>query len=151
MSSPWYPGDVAIGSKVETAPMIFTRTATTQAGIAAQGSKPTIAVLSGAGTAATAAAVSGQVGVDQAGSFILTAGGTSAAPAGGSLCSVTFGTPLSAAPVSVTVAAGNIWTSTGLAVGAVAISKSGFNIAGAAPAGTATYQISYQVIKAPGT
>ncbi len=151
MSSPWYPGDVAIGSKVQASPQIFARTITAQSGIAAQGSKPTIATLSGAGTAVTAAAVSGQVGVDQAGSFILTAGGTSAAPAGGSLCSVTFGTPLAAAPVSVTVSAANIWTTTGLACGAAAITKTGFNITGAAPAGTATYQISYQVIKAPGT
>jgi hypothetical protein len=139
-----YPGQNFEGAKVETAQQIFGKKVITTGGLAAGGNVPTIAILSGAGTVGT---ITQQNGYDQAGNFILTAG--SASIFGGSLASVTFGSPLSATPVAVNVSAGYTSGTTSLAVGAVSVSKTGFVIQGGAPASAAAYLMSYQVIKSP--
>jgi hypothetical protein len=135
-------GQVVVGSKVEWAPESFAQTITTYAGIAAAGNVPTVAILAGAGTVGS---ITSQNGYDQAGNFILTAG--TASINGGSLCSVTFGQPLTATPSAVIVNAGYTAGTLGLAVGAVSVSKSGFVIQGPAPASGAAYLMSYQVIR----
>ena len=132
------------GKRVQASPEIFGNKITTTAGIAAGGYPPTVAILAGAGTVGS---ITSQVGYDQAGSFILTAG--TASINGGSLASVTFGQPLAVAPVSVTVNAGYTAGTFSLGVGAVSVSKTGFVVQGGAPASGAAYLISYQVIKSP--
>ena len=132
------------GKRVQASPEIFGNKITTTAGIAAGGYPPTVAILAGAGTVGS---ITSQVGYDQAGSFILTAG--TASINGGSLASVTFGQPLSVAPVSVTVNAGYTAGTFSLGVGAVSLSKTGFVVQGGAPTSGAAYLISYQVIKSP--
>ena len=82
-----------------------------------------------------------------AGNFILTAG--TASIFGGSLCSVTFGQPLTAAPVAVQVNAGFTSGTLSFGVGAVSLSKTGFVIQGAVASSGAAYLISYTVIKSP--
>jgi hypothetical protein len=137
-------GQAYIGQHLENAPWVFASSMTTLAGIAAGGSTPKITALApGAGTGAS---ITSQVGYDQAGSFILTAG---TGPTGGSAISVAFGTPLGAAPSSVQVTAGN--SSAGgvasITVGAISATKSGFTIFASAGTLSAAYVISYQVIR----
>lgn len=112
-------------------------------GLNGTGAAPTVTVGAGAGTGAT---VTGRVGWDVGGSFVLNAGTT---PAGGILATVTFGTPLPTAPVSVVVSAGNSTAAatSDISVGAISLSTTGFTIQGSAPAASpATYVISYQVV-----
>ena len=134
------------GKRVQASPEIFGNKITTTAGIAAGGYPPTVAILAGAGTVGS---ITSQVGYDQAGSFILTAG--TASINGGSLASVTFGQPLSIAPSAVIVDAGYTAGTFGLAVGAVSVTKSGFVVQGPAPVSAAAYLISYMVIRSPRT
>ena len=138
------PGQLFLGKKLEPNPVIHAHKATFADGIAAGGNVPTVALLSGAGTVGT---VTQQNGYDMAGNFILTAG--TASILGGSLCSVTFGSPQTQAPASVIVNAGYTSGTISLGVGAVSLSKTGFVIAGAAPASGAAYLMSYQVIRSP--
>lgn len=144
MTTPFIPGQDYVGSKVNTAPQVFTQAVQTQAGITAGGLAPKITALAAAGSLA---AVSAQVGYDQAGSFVLTAGTT---PTGGSICTVTFGRPLNAAPSSVLVACGDQTNAatTSINVSAISVTKTGFTVfAGSAATLAHTYLISYQVIK----
>lgn len=107
------------------------------------GTAPTIApVAAGAGTGSTATA---KVGHDVGGSFVLTAAG---APAAGPIATVTFGTPLTAAPVSVVVSCVDTTGSPLLVVnvGAGAFTATGFSIVGPALTAAHTYLISYQVV-----
>jgi len=136
------PGQAVIGSKVEWAPESFAQTVTTYGGIAAAGNVPTVAILAGAGTVGS---ITAQNGYDQAGNFVLNAG--TATIVGGSLCSVTFGQPLTATPSAVVVGAGYTAGTVSFAVGAVSVSKTGFVVQGGAPTSGAAYLISYQVIK----
>lgn len=137
-------GQVVVGSRVEAAPVVYGNTVTTDAGIVAGGGKPTVAALTPAGTAAT---ITSQVGTDQAGSFVLTAG---TFPTIGSIVSVTFATPLPAAPASVIVNAANTTSGTASAVVMAAgiQSTTGFTIYDSAALVLAsTYLISYQVFR----
>lgn len=131
-------------------PVTFTGNApiTAQGGTTTQtingtGTAPTIATITaGAGVGST---ITAQKGHDLGGSFVLTAAGT---PAAGPVASVTFGTALAAAPVSVVV---SITDTTGSPVLAVASSSGAFATTGfsiVAPALTAahTYLVSYQVV-----
>ena len=59
MSTPWYPGDVAVGSHVESAPQIFAAKVTYQKG---QASLPY--GIASPGTVATGGTVSNPAGVD---------------------------------------------------------------------------------------
>lgn len=136
------PGQAVIGQKVEPAPESFAQTITTYGGIAAAGNVPTVAILAGAGTVGS---ITAQNGYDQAGNFVLTAG--TATINGGSLCSVTFGQPLTATPSAVIVNAGYTAGTFSLGVGAVSVSKTGFVVQGGAPTSGAAYLISYQVIR----
>lgn len=138
------PGQAFLGSDVTANPVIHAKKVTTTRGLAAGGNVPTVAILSGSGTVGS---ITQQNGYDQAGNFILTAG--TASIFGGSLASVTFGTPLAASPVSVNVNAGIVTGTVSLGVGAVSYTKSGFVIQGAAPASGTAYLISYQVIQSP--
>jgi hypothetical protein len=107
------------------------------------GTVPTIAtVTAGAGVGSTATL---KVGHDVGGSFVLTAAGT---PAAGPIATVTFGTPLTAAPVSVVVSAVDTTGSPLLVVnvGAGAFATTGFSIVGPALTAAHTYLISYQVV-----
>ena len=137
-------GQAFIGSDLKIAQQIFAQRIIAAGGIAAGGNVPTVALLPGAGTVGT---VTQQNGYDMAGNFILTAG--TASILGGSLCSVTFGSPQTQAPASVIVNAGYTSGTISLGVGAVSLSKTGFVIAGAAPASGAAYLMSYQVIRSP--
>lgn len=138
------PGQAFIGSKVSADPQVFAARATFAAGIAAGGNVPTLAILGGAGTVGS---ITAQNGYDMAGNFVLTAG--TASINGGSLCSVTFGQPLTSTPVAVHVNAGYTAGTFSLGVGAVSVSKTGFVIQGAAPVSGAAYLMSYLVIKSP--
>jgi len=133
------------GKKVFSEGVIVGGKLTTTNGLAAGGNVPTIALLPGAGTVGS---ITQQNGYDQAGNFILTAG--TASIVGGSLCSVTFGQPLTQTPVSVVVTAGyTTGTVSAGGVGAVSVSKTGFVIQGSAPGSAAAYLVSYQVIRSP--
>jgi len=138
------PGSNLPGVKVTAAPSLFAQRVTLTGGLAAGGYVPTVAILAGAGTVGS---ISGQAGYDMAGNFVLTAG--TAALNGGSLASVTFGQQLDVAPVAVQVNAAYTTGSTGLAVGAASLTKSGFTVTGPAPASGAAYLISYLVIRSP--
>lgn len=108
-------------------------------GINGTGTAPTVAATAGAGTGAS---VGSRVGWDVGGSFALTAGTT---PAAGSIATVTFGTALAAAPVSVVVSAIDN-AGTVINVGAGTFSATGFTIYGPALTATHVYLISYQVV-----
>lgn len=140
-SDVWYDGNVSVRSGAS-----FNVSSTS--GFAVQalngtGKAPTIApVAAGAGTGSTATSA---VGHDLGGSFVLTAAGT---PAAGPIATVTFGTPLTAAPVSVVVSCVDTTGSPLLTinVGAGAFSTTGFSIVGPALTAAHTYLISYQVV-----
>jgi hypothetical protein len=142
-----YPGQVFIGKEVLGAPVVTARKLTTAGGIAAGGNVPAITLTSNAGSSAT---VTSQVGYDQAGSFVLTAGTT--ATVGGTIATVVFGDALSAAPVAVLMSAANTTAAatTNLDIGALAITSKGFSIYAAGSALTsATYLVSYNVWRSP--
>lgn len=112
-------------------------------GINGTGVAPTpAAVAAGAGTGSS---VSGFKGHDLGGSFVLTTAGT---PAAGVVATITFGTALAAAPVSVVVTAVDTTGSPILAVnmGAGTFTTTGFSIASVALTTAHTYLISYQVV-----
>ena len=137
-------GQVYVGRNLEGAPVVFAQPATYDSGIVAGGGSPTITALTPAGLAAS---VGSQVGTDMGGSFVLTSG--TASPTGGTQVSVTFATPLPAAPASVliNVADTTSTATTTLAWGATGYSTSGFTIFGAATTANHTYLVSYQVIR----
>ena len=138
------PGQNYQGKQVETAPVVYSKKVTACGGFAVGGNVPTVAILSGAGTVGS---ITQQNGYDDAGNFILNAG--TASIAGGSLCSVTFGSPFASTPSAVVVNAGYTAGTFSLGVGAVSVAKTGFVVQGAAPASGAAYLISYQVIRSP--
>jgi len=141
-SKPYIPGQALIGQHSEPLPTAFGGQITTYNGIAAAGNVPTVALLPGAGTVGS---VTAQIGYDQAGSFVLNAG--TASIAGGSLCSVTFGQPLAAAPSAVVVDAGYTAGTVAFGCGAVSVTGKGVVVQGGAPASGASYLISYMVIR----
>lgn len=137
----WYDGAVTVRSGASFN-VAASNGFATQA-INGSGTAPAIApVAAGAGTGSTATA---KVGHDLGGSFVLTAAGT---PAAGPIATVTFGTPLTAAPVSVVVSCVDTTGSPLLtvSVGAGAFSTTGFSIVGPALTAAHTYLISYQVV-----
>ena len=95
------PGQNFQGDKVFGNPVIAAKHIVAGTGLAVGGNVPTIAILSGAGTVGS---ITQQNGYDTAGNFILNAG--TASIYGGSLASVTFGTPLDVTPSSVICSAG---------------------------------------------
>lgn len=141
---PVIPGVNYAGAKFFPEPVVHGGNLTTQAGIIAAGGTPSVSPLIPAGTGA---AISAQVGTDQAGSFVLTAG---TFPTIGTLCSVVFATALPAAPASVNVTAANTTSGTAAAitVAATALSASGFSVVpSAALTLNSTYLMSYQVFR----
>lgn len=115
------------------------------------GGAATVQSLNGAGTAPVVAAGAGagtgpsigsQKGHDLGGSFVLTTGTT---PAAGTLATITFGTPLAAAPASVIV---TCWDNTGAAAVAVGYSATASAITVLGPATTAAHAllVSYLVV-----
>ena len=136
-----FPGQAFLGSDAHYAPQIFGAPVTVAGGLNAGGQVPAVAVLAGAGTGGS---VSGVYGYDQACTFTLTGGATSA---GGSLCSVTFGAPLASAPVSVVVSAAD--TAGAVAVGAVSITRTGFTVAGGTVASGTDYTVCFRVVGSP--
>ena len=128
MPSTYQRGQNVAGAEAVGSPVVFGGLITPTQGIQAGGGQPTLTALTAAGLAAT---VTAQVGTDQAGSFLLTAG--TASTAGGSQVSVTFATPLPSAPASVNVTYANTSGTTQLAAGALSLTTTGFVIASAAP------------------
>jgi hypothetical protein len=142
MPTTYQRGQVIPGTEVVSSPLLVGGLLTPTSGIQAGGGQPTLTALTAAGLAA---AVSAQVGTDQAGSFLLTAG--TASTAGGSQVSVTFATPLPSAPAAVNVTYGNTSGTTQLAAGALSLTTTGFVIASAAPTASSAYLVCYQVIR----
>jgi hypothetical protein len=142
-----YPGQLFEGSEVKGSKHIFAQPITTTGGIAAGGNVPTVAAVNpGAGTGAS---ISSQAGYDMAGSFVLTAG---TGPLTGTMATVTFGSPLVNAPVSVNVTIGNqgLGAATGISGGAVSLAKTGFSVyANAAGTLGGPYLVCYQVFRSP--
>ena len=145
--STYTKGQVVVGAQVVADPVVYGNVVCTTQGIQAGGGVPTVTALTPAGLAA---AVSSQVGTDQAGSFVLTAG--TAANAGGTQLSVTFATPLPVAPASVNVNVADTTSAatTTLAWGATGYSTTGFTIFGGATTASHTYLVSYQVYRQQG-
>lgn len=141
-SNAYQPGQVYLGSKLNAEPQVFAASVTTLAGVKAGGNVPSVAILRGSGTVGS---ITGQTGFDQAGSFVLNAG--TATIVGGSLASVTFGTPLAAAPSAVIVNAGITAGTVSFAVAPVSVTNKGFVVQGGAPTSGTAYLISYQVIQ----
>lgn len=143
MTTPWVPGQVIVGSKVNAAPNVFTNEAVFQHIPHAGGTSPKAALFGlNSGTGASVSAVTGY---DGAGNFTITAGTGSLA---GTMASVTFGRALSAAPssVNVTVADSTAGASTNVVAGGLAFSKTGFSVySGTALTLAHTYLVSYQV------
>ena len=138
------PGQVAVGAKVESAPLITTGKMTAAAGFAIGGNIPTVTIGAGAGTVG---AISAVTGYDQAGSFTLTAG--TANIQAGTLATVTFGQPLTVAPLAALV---NMYApagTLGIAVGAFGLSKTGFSIGGQVPVSGAAYTVTWFVVRSP--
>jgi hypothetical protein len=103
------------------------------ASLGGAGTAPALAAGANAGTGAS---VGSQAGHDLGGSFVLTVGTT---PAAGALATVTFGTPLAAAPASIVVTCWDQTSATGVAVGPTSISGTGFTVSG--PASTAAHHL----------
>lgn len=147
LANVWYDGAVQVrsgGSLTINSGGTLTATAglTTQS-VNGTGPAPTVAaVAAGAGTGSS---VGSQKGHDLGGSFVLTTAGT---PAAGVVATVTFGTALPAAPVSVIVSAVDTTGSPILAVtvGAGTFATTGFSIAAGALTTAHTYLISWQVV-----
>jgi hypothetical protein len=143
MTTPFTPGQAIIGSRVETAPMVFSQPVTQQQTPHSGGTAPKVtAWASNSGTGASIGAVTGY---DMAGNFAITAGTGSLA---GTMCTVTFGRPLAASPVAVNVSVAD--TTAGAAtnpvVGALALSKTGWALySGTNLTLNHVYLISYQV------
>jgi hypothetical protein len=142
MTTPWQPGVLYPGQKLEAASQIFAGVVTQQQVPHAGGTSPPKPVLVGANSG-TGASVSALTGYDMAGNFTITAG---TSPAAGTQCTVTFGRPLAAAPVAVNVTAADTSGNTNISFGASVMSKTGFSVyAGAAMTLNHVYLISYQV------
>lgn len=112
-------------------------------GLNGTGVAPTpAAVAAGAGTGSSVGSFKGH---DLGGSFVLTTAGT---PAAGPVATITFGTALAAAPVSVVVSAVDTTGTPILTVdvGAGAFTTTGFSIVAGALTTAHTYLISYQVV-----
>jgi hypothetical protein len=142
MPTTYQKGQNIPGTEVVSSPLLVGGLLTPTSGIQAGGGQPTLTALTAAGLAAT---ITLQVGTDQAGSFLLTAG--TASTAGGSQVSVTFATPLPSAPASVNVTFANTSGVTNLAAGALSLSTTGFVVASAVPTATNAYLVCYQVIR----
>lgn len=128
-------------------PVTFQGPMTTLMGVAAGGKVPVIGtVAAGAGTAS---AISGTAGFDQAGNFTISNANVTPT-AGGTTASVTFGAALSAAPAAVVVTAANTTAggTTGIDIGATALSKAGFSLFMSPLGSVSSYLVNYQVIKA---
>lgn len=122
---------------------VTTQGTTTLQSLSGNGPVPTpAAVAAGAGTGSSVASFKGH---DLGGSFVLTTAGT---PAAGPVATITFGTPLPAAPVSVVVTAtdttGSPILTTTMSAGALA--TTGFSIVAGALTAAHTYLISYVVV-----
>lgn len=145
-SVPFIPaaGQAYLGSKVEPAPQIATQRFTAAAGIAAGGNTPVVTITPGSGTNAVLLT---QAGYDWAGNFTYKAG--TASIFGGTIATVTFGSPLDVAPVSVIVNAASNSGTIGLQVGAINLAATGFGISGNAPASGGTYTVNWQVVRSP--
>lgn len=139
-----FPGQLVPQSKVFPDPVVFAAKAVALGGLGVGGNCPTVTILPGAGTVGAISAVTGW---DQAGQFTLTAG--TASLAGGSLASVTFGSPLSSSPAAVVVTAGLTSGTVSFTVGAVSVSKTGFVVQGGAPVSGQAYVINYMVLRGP--
>lgn len=141
------PGNLLTGQDLRTTPTTMTGKLTLTGGLASGGNVPTVTALALNG--GTGSAISSQLGYDMAGSFVLT-GGTSMAA--GTIATVTFGSPLAAAPSAVLVSSANTKAAAaaGISAGAVAVTANGFSVF-AATAGTigGTYLISYMVVRSP--
>lgn len=135
-SQTWFDNAVTVtrgGSFTANGPM-------TAQSLSGTGTVPSAAAGAGAGTGA---ATSSRVGHDIGGSFVLTAGTT---PAAGVVATVTFGTALSAAPVSVVVSCVDTTANAPVDVGAAALATTGFSVYGPALTASHTYLISYVVV-----
>ena len=131
------------GSKVEALPVQFAYSPVMLGGpITAAGYVPTIALLAGAGSIGS---ITSQAGYDMAGSFNLVSG--TLVSLGGNLATVTFGQALTSAPSAVVVTAAPQAGTTAFAVGATAISKTGFTIFGPNPGATGTFAVNYMVYR----
>lgn len=143
MTTPWVPGQVIVGSKVNSAPTVFTQPVYQQQVPHSAGTAPKVALFGlNSGTGASVSAVTGY---DMAGSFTITAGTGSLA---GTMASVTFGRSLAAAPVAVnvTVADSTAAASTNVVAGGLAFKTTGFAVySGTALTLNHTYLVSYQV------
>ena len=64
ISHAWYPGQVAVGTKVETAPMQFTQPVVMQGGMATQVNGAALPVITAPGTVASAGTVTNTTGFD---------------------------------------------------------------------------------------
>lgn len=129
------------GSTVTLTTVAATTTSTQS--INGTGTAPTpAAVAAGAGTGSSVGSFKGH---DLGGSFVLTTAGT---PAAGPVATITFGTALAAAPVSVVCSAVDTTGSPVLTidVGAGALATTGFSIVGPALTTAHTYLICYQVV-----
>ena len=141
MTTPYTPGQLYPGQKLETPPTIFASVVTQQQIPHAGGTAPKVALF--ASNSGTGAAISAVTGYDMAGNFTITAG---TSPAAGTQFTVTFGRPLAAAPVAVNVTAADTSGNTNISFGASVMSKTGFSVyAGAAMTLNHVYLISYQV------
>jgi hypothetical protein len=142
VTTPWQPGVLYPGQKLESAPQIFASVVTQQQIPHAAGTSPPKPTLFGTNSG-TGASVTTVTGYDMAGNFSITAG---TAPAAGTVCSLTFGRPLAATPVAVNVSVTDTTGSTNASFGALAWSKTGFSVyANAAMTLNRVYLVSYQV------
>lgn len=137
-------GQVAVGSKAEFSPQVNAARLTAAGGFAVGGYTPTVAIGAGAGTVGS---ISGVTGYDQAASFTLVAG--TANIQAGTLATVTFGQPLTTAPIAAIVNMYNPSGTLGIAVGAFGLSKTGFSIGGAVPVSGGTYSVNWFVVRSP--
>ena len=138
------PGQAWIGSDVWPNPQLFAGKVTAAAGICAAGNIPTVTITPGSGTVASLTA---QSGYDMAFSFTYVAG--TASIFGGTVASVAYGQPLTAAPVAVLCTIANTGGTIGLPCGAIGLSKTGFSIQATAPASGGTYTVNCLTIRSP--
>lgn len=138
------PGQAWIGSHVNSDQQVFSQRAIFGGGIAAGGVIPTVTITPGSGTVASLTA---QSGYDMAFSFTYTAG--SASIFGGTLASVKYGQPLTAAPSAVIVNAAYTSGTVGLNAGAAQVTAAGFNICGGAPTSGGTITVNCVTVRSP--
>lgn len=138
------PGQAWLGYKVAADPIVAAKPITAAGGLAAGGNTPTITITPGSGTIAN---LISQAGYDMAGNFVYAAG--TGIIYGGTLATVTFGTPLDVAPVSVIVDAAYNYGTVALGVGAINLAKTGFGISGQAPTSGGTITVNWFVVRSP--